>query len=74
MNREEKVCEILTRSKPIWGTYVGVLHLRGVVDSRNSCLTLANEVVVSDPVGQHAHFCVLFFQCIITACNFVHDY
>ena len=36
-----------------WGwTYVRFFHVRGVVDSRNSGLTLANVPIVPDPVAQ----------------------
>lgn len=33
-------------------TYVRLLHVVGVVDSRNSGLTLANVPIVPDPVAQ----------------------
>lgn len=40
-------------SGPPWGwTYVRFFHVSGVVDSRNSGLTLANVPIVPDPVAQ----------------------
>lgn len=34
-------------------TYVRFFHVRAVVDSRNSRLTLANVPIVPNPVAQH---------------------